>query len=137
MNGIVSFLGFSLREINFSKNDYFKGGKVNLDLKISKNSTYIDNKRVRMNLNVKLFSDVVDNNYPFTLAFVISGLFQYREINIEVDNNRELIEKMMIDILYPYIRTIVTSILTTANMPPLFLPTINVNQLIKNNKTVN
>lgn len=137
MNGIVSFLGYSLREINFSKNDYFKGGKVNLDLKISKNSTYIDNKRVRMNLNVKLFSDVVDNNYPFTLAFVISGLFQYREINIEVDNNRELIEKMMIDILYPYIRTIVTSILTTANMPPLFLPTINVNQLIKNNKTVN
>ena len=137
MNGILSFLGYSLREINFSKNDYFKGGKVNLDLKISKNSTYIDNKRVRMNLNVKLFSDVVDNNYPFTLAFVISGLFQYREINIEVDNNRELIEKMMIDILYPYIRTIVTSILTTANMPPLFLPTINVNQLIKNNKTVN
>jgi preprotein translocase subunit SecB len=137
MNGIVSFLGYSLREINFSKNDYFKGGKVNLDLKISKNSTYIDNKRVRMNLNVKLFSNVVDNNYPFTLAFVISGLFQYREINIEVDNNRELIEKMMIDILYPYIRTIVTSILTTANMPPLFLPTINVNQLIKNNKTVN
>lgn len=137
MNGILSFLGYSLREINFSKNDYFKGGKVNLDLKISKNSTYIDNKRVRMNLNVKLFSNVVDNNYPFTLAFVISGLFQYREINIEVDNNRELIEKMMIDILYPYIRTIVTSILTTANMPPLFLPTINVNQLIKNNKTVN
>lgn len=137
MNGLVSFLGYTLREINFSKNDYFKGGKVNLDLKFSKNSTYLDKNRVRINVSVKLFNDIMDNNFPFSLSFVISGLFQYRDVNIEEDNNRELIEQRMLEILYPYIRQVVSNVLMTANMPPLFLPTININQLIKKNQNIN
>lgn len=137
MTGLVNFLGYTLREINFSKNDYFKGGKVNLDLKFSKNSTYLDKNRVRINVSVKLFNDIMDNNFPFSLSFVISGLFQYRDVNIEEDNNRELIEQRMLEILYPYIRQVVSNVLMTANMPPLFLPTININQLIKKNQNIN
>lgn len=137
MNGLINFLGYTIREINFLKNDYFKGGKVNLDIKFSKNSTYLDNNRVRLNVSVKLFSQTTDDNYPFNLSFVISGLFHYRDVNIEDDNNRELLEQKMLDIIYPYIRMIVSNILMTANMPPLFLPTININQIIKKNKEVN
>ena len=138
MNGNVGFLGYSVREMSFSKNDYFKGGKVKFTMNITKNSTYLDNNRVRMNLNVKLFDGgEPDRNYPFTLSFVLTGLFQYRNTNILEDGARDIIEKQMIDVLYPYIRMVTSSILVAANVPPVFLPLINVNELLKKNKVVN
>ncbi|HEY8365195.1 MAG TPA: protein-export chaperone SecB [Haloplasmataceae bacterium] len=135
MNSTISFLGYSVRELNFSKNDYFKGGKINLDMKFTKNCTYLENNRVRINISVKLFDNAENDNYPFKLSFVTSGIFQYQDVNIEEDNSRELIEQKMLDILYPYIRMIVSNVLMVCNLPPLFLPTININQLVKDKES--
>ncbi len=125
----VNFLGYVVREINFLRNDHYKPEKMNLDMKLAKNATYLDNNRVRFNVNVKIFEEAVSKNYPFSLSFVLSGLFQYVDINIDVDENRDILEYQMIDIIYPYIRTIVSSVLTTANLPPIFLPTIDISKL--------
>ncbi len=72
MNQIqLKFLGYFVREINFFKNDHFKAEKINLDMKLSKNSTYLEKNRVRLNINVKIFEDAVSKNYPLIYLFYL------------------------------------------------------------------
>lgn len=130
----IQFLGYFVREMNFLRNDNFKGQKINLNMKFSKNTTYLENNKVKLNVNVKLFEDAVTKNYPFSLSLVVTGVFQYNQINIDEDKKREMLEQKFLDILYPYIRSIVSTITMTSNIPPLYLPTLNINQFISVNK---
>lgn len=130
----IKFLGYHVREMKFLKNDNFKAAKVNLKLNFSKNSTYLDNNRIRLNIHVKIFEDAVANNFPFDLSFIVSGFFQYNEMNIEDDQERERFEAKLMEILYPYIRTIVSNIMTATNLPPIILPTIDINFFVRNSK---
>jgi len=127
----IKFLGYYVREINFLKNDNFKGEKINLELKMTKNSTYLDDNKVKINLNVKIFEEAITKNFPFSLSLVTTGIFQYNHISIEEDHKREMLEKKLIDILYPYVRASVSNITMTSNLPPLYLPTLNINNFIK------
>ncbi|QVK18633.1 protein-export chaperone SecB [Mycoplasmatota bacterium] len=130
----IQFLGYFVREMNFLRNDNFKSEKINLNMKFSKNTTYLENNKVKLNVNAKLFEDAVTKNYPFSLSLVVTGVFQYNHINIDEDKKREMLEQKLLDILYPYIRSIVSTITMTSNLPPLYLPTLNINQFISVNK---
>lgn len=130
----IKFLGYFVREITFQKNDNFKPQKINADMKFSKNCTYLDNNRVRLNIKVNIFEDAVTKNYPFSLNLIVSGLFQYTDVDIEEINQRNMLEQKAMETLYPYIRTIVSTITMASNLPPLLLPTINVKHLIKNDQ---
>jgi len=131
----IKFLNYNVREINFIKNDQFKVDKINLDMKFFKNCTYLDQNKVRLNLSVKIFEDAVSKNYPFDLSLVVSGLFEYNNLDIEDDEARDVLEDKLLEVLFPYVRSVVSSITMTTNLPPLLLPTINIKNFIKKDQS--
>lgn len=64
--------------------------------------------------------------YPFNLKVTMSGFFEY-EGNIDVEQYLPNAAAIM----YPYMRSIVTSITSNANVAPLILPTINTRKLFE------
>ena len=77
-----------------------------------------------VDLDVRIFED--NEKYPFYMKVVLRGFFT-------IENNEDNInfEPNAIAILYPYIRSIVSTYTANANIMPLTLPVINVNKLLK------
>ena len=115
---------YIVKRVNFEYNEEFKDDSANLDIDIDKNIEYIKNKMI-VTLEVNLFSKT-EKRYPFRMNVEVKGFF-------EIENNDENInfEPNAIAILYPYVRAIVSTYTSNANVMPLILPSINVNKLLE------
>ena len=60
---------------------------------------------------------------PFTLKVEVSGIFQLK--NWE-NNSLDLMKTNTIAILYPFLRALVATLTSNANVPPYILPVFNV-----------
>ena len=69
-----------------------------------------------------------ENNYPFYLKTVLEGEFEIEGDDIEK------FEINGISLLYPYVRSIISTYTANSNIPTLVLPPINVINYYKNNK---
>lgn len=117
------FNKYIVKEINFDYNENFKERPVEIEFKISKNINY-DKDKMIVDLKVDIFED--NDKYPFYMSVSIRGFFT-------IENNDENInfEPNAIAILYPYIRSIVSTYTAEANIMPLILPVVNVNKLLE------
>lgn len=120
----LRFEKYIVKKVNFEYNEEFKDDSANLDIDIDKNIEYIKNKML-VTLSVNLFSKT-EKRYPFKMSVEVKGFF-------EIENNDENInfEPNAIAILYPYVRAIVSTYTSNANVMPLILPAINVNKLLE------
>ncbi|MCI8486094.1 MAG: hypothetical protein HFJ20_03175 [Clostridia bacterium] len=120
----LRFEKYIVKRVNFEYNEEFKDDSANLDIDIDKNIEYIKNKMI-VTLEVNLFSKT-EKRYPFRMNVEVKGFF-------EIENNDENInfEPNAIAILYPYVRAIVSTYTSNANVMPLILPSINVNKLLE------
>ena len=131
----LRFIDYYVDEVQFYNNQLFEERSVQLDFHISHNIEYTEdeNNTFFVTLNIVIFDKAKENNYPFTMNVSITGIFQ---TNIEdVDSIRKFAEINSIAILFPYLRSIVSTYTANANIQPLILPPINVvNMLKENNK---
>lgn len=93
--------------------------------------TQDENNTFLVTLNIAIFDNAKENNYPFTMNVSITGVFQ---TNIEDTNSiKNFAEINSIAILFPYLRSIVSTYTANANIQPLILPPINVVNMLKEN----
>lgn len=120
------FNKYIVKEIKFKYNENFKEKPVEILFNISKNIKY-ENNKMNVDLKVDIFED--NDKYPFYMTVSIRGYFS-------IENNGEKInfEPNAVAILYPYIRSIVSTYTAEANVMPLILPVINVNKLIEDSE---
>lgn len=85
-----------------------------------------DQKRMVVDLEVEIFRDAREKGYPFNLNMRVVGFFEMSGGDGKID----IFKKNAIAILYPYIRSLVTSYTASANVVPLILPAININKFI-------
>ena len=127
---ILKFKSYSVNEITFIANDEFLASEEGLQIQfsINKETTTKENNMV-VKLITNIFENSKENKYPFEMKIVITGYFT-------IENNNEEInfEPNAIAILYPYIRSIVSTYTANTNVNALILPIINVNKLIENTK---
>lgn len=118
------FKEYKVEKIEFERNKNYRGKGVKVELNIDKSIEYVD-KTMNVYLTVRLF-DKKEKDYPFRMIVTVKGVF-------EIEDNSENInfEPNAIAILYPYIRAIISTYTSVANVTPLILPTINVNKLAK------
>ena len=83
---------------------------------------------MKINLILTIFDKAEENNYPFYMKTVLEGKFALEGDNIET------FEINGIALLYPYIRSIISTYTANSNMPTLILPPINVANYYKNSK---
>ena len=80
---------------------------------------------MEVNLEVRIFEQAEEKNYPFEMLIDITGFFAIMNNNEKID-----FKPNAVAILYPYVRAIVSTYTANANVPPLILPPINVNKLL-------
>lgn len=125
----LSFVNYIVKEIVLKQNDDFHndGKPINVDFKLEHNTNIYDNK-MKINLIVTIFDNAKENNYPFYMKVELEGEFSIEGENIE------MFEINGIALLYPYIRSIISTYTANSNMPTLVLPPINVANYYKSRK---
>ncbi len=125
-NSVLQFLEYRVNEIELKNNDDFKdnGDKIPINLSIVP-TIKVQGQNMSILLNTEIFKDSKQNNYPFEMTIKLTGYFKCE------GESPEKFAKNAIAILYPYIRSIVSTYTANANIYPLILPTINVNKLVE------
>lgn len=125
----LSFINYKVKEVILKQNDNFhnEGKPINVDFKLEHNTT-ISKNIMKINLIVTIFDKAEENNYPFYMKTILEGEFALEGDNIEA------FEINGIALLYPYIRSIISTYTANSNMPTLVLPPINVANYYKNRK---
>lgn len=129
MKEIKSFLRFKkyiIENIEFDYNLEFNDDESELDFSIDKEFIPLEEKAFVLKLIMEVFPTKERKVYPFNLKITMSGFFEY-EGNIDVEQYLPNAAAIM----YPYMRSIVTSITSNANVAPLILPTINTQKLFE------
>lgn len=130
----LTFEDYTVEKIEFYNNLNFNSKEdIKIDLDIDSSVTFSDdNRSFLLKLTVELFKDAVKNNYPFSMNLSIIGMFR-----LDTDNKEKIntfAEVNGVAILFPYIRSIVSTYTANANVPPLILPPINVINYLKNKR---
>ncbi len=138
MDKVKSFLTFHnyfIDELIFKRNlSYQKeidADVVKGNFNIEYHSTDEKNK-LKVSVTTQLFDDSFsEEKNPFFLYLTVSGLFEFSQ---DEKVGKKLADKVLkansIAILYPYIRSIITNITASANIPPVIMPPINTYKLI-------
>ena len=129
MKEIRSFLQFKkyiIENIEFDYNLEFNDDESKLDFSIDKEFIPLEEKVFVLKLIMEVFPAKERKVYPFNLKVTMSGFFEY-EGNVDVKQYLPNAAAIM----YPYMRSIVTSITSNANVAPLILPTINTQKLFE------
>ncbi len=116
------FTGYIVDEVVFKINGAFDNPKsVKIDFDIDDNIQF-NNETSQMSVELKLevFKEMKKNNYPFSINVVLRGFFKTSGENVEVYRPNA------IAILYPYLRSIVSTYTANSNVSTLILPPINV-----------
>ncbi|HAQ55815.1 MAG TPA: hypothetical protein DCR44_00150 [Acholeplasmatales bacterium] len=94
---------------------------------LSRNIEKIENAKYHTSISI-IFGNKSPDSGPFYLHAIIKGVFEFNEIETE-EEVMKFMKLQAVHILYPYLRSLVTNIMTTALKTPLVLPVIDASRL--------
>ena len=124
INSTLKFKNYIVDTIEYKVNLDYNGEEREIDFDIESSCNLTNNEFI-LELDLKIYTDAKKNNYPFSMRVKVVGLF---EVTAEKDEiiKKEFSERNSIAILFPYVRALVTTFTSNANVSPLILPPINV-----------
>lgn len=131
------FDNYIIKEMNYYLNTEFEqdsNSEIELDLSFNiETSTSSDDNSGYTEIELKVFEEAEENDYPFCLKTSIVGYF-----SADDDMKHKDFENMCkyngVSILFPFLRSAITDITKSANISPLILPLINVKNLVEDEK---
>ena len=132
INSSLRFVNYIVNSVRFNYNknqtDNNKVCKMTFNFN---NVTKINEEKNKMeiSLSTDIFKDVEDA--PFNMSVEIIGFFE-----LDGDDDISHYEANAIAIMYPYLRAIISTYTSSANVMPIILPAININAVL-NNKSKN
>lgn len=133
----VSLKGYKVCEMYFC-NKLTEGTEVQLKNEVNYNVNYSDTENKCIGVcvfNVKNRDAIEESD--FRIKIEIRGIFEYENLT-----SKKIVHAETFKELFPYIKQIVSTLTTTAGMPPLVIPTIsidadtvNVHEGAKNNNS--
>lgn len=132
----LRFNNYLVKNINFVLNDNYETyEELELDLKFNHEIELdYEGKKAIIILECVVFDKYVEYNYPFKLETGLVGFFDF-DTDLLEDEIKNLLEVNGTAILFPYLRTLISTITTNACIPPLIIPTMNISKMIKNHKS--
>ena len=122
------FNDYLVKKVEFEVNENFKNNEqsIKIDFDIS-HETKVKDKLMTIKLDVKVFPDMVKNDYPFSINVELIGFF-----SLDGDTSAiKSFEKNALAIMYPYVRSLVSTYTSNSNVPTLILPPINIVNYLK------
>lgn len=127
--GVILFEKYEVEEIEFKLNPSYEEEEVEVDVNMEVEcSTDSSREHMKIKLKVHIFKDAPENKYPFEMIVSISGYFI---VGMDASSDITHYQANAVAILYPYIRALVSTYTSAANVSPLILPTINVNKFLE------
>lgn len=117
----VSLKGYKVCEMQFI-NKLNEGNEIQLKNEVSYNVNYSDTENKCMGIcvfNVKNRDSAEESE--FSIKIEIRGIFEFENLT-----SKKIIHAETFKELFPYIKQIVSTLTTTAGMPPLVIPTITI-----------
>ncbi len=131
------FRGYKVLHISYKLNQNFKPQKnrsIPLEFKVRFEPTVDDtNKEINVDLFCNIFEEGPEADNPFHLEVNLRGWFKANS-SVEEDELHRYAEINAPAILFPFLRTVVSSITMAANVPPVILPLVNINRLNERQK---
>lgn len=142
MGGINSSLIFEDYKINYIKlveNEKFdfESKKATGNLLDIMDLDYEIEEREKYKKNVIIIVKIGNSdNLPYRLDLKLTGVFEYCDANdgLMQEEKEDLFTKNAIAILFPYVRSLISTYTSTSNVATLILPTLNVVKLLENKK---
>ncbi|WP_304086248.1 protein-export chaperone SecB [Peptostreptococcus stomatis] len=132
-NSILEFRDYKVKGVIFKINENYEGNSVDLDFRMRSRYRFLNDNMNEFltELNVEIFSNAEEKNYPFTMNLVVEGFFKVNSNNENIIN--DMVTKNSISILFPYVRSLVSTYTSNSNVNTLILPPINVLKLVEEN----
>lgn len=110
-------------EISLSNHNLLDG-QFHVKPYITKKTGKIVNKDNQYGLEMQVvFKDEPENKFPIDLKVRITGIFEIEGGSIEEIN--DFLNLQGVQMVFPYLRTMVSNVTASALMPPIMLPIIN------------
>lgn len=120
---VIQFLGYRVSEISYKcpvTLDFPKDAKVSCNMNFSKALVRISETRVQEKLRGNLWHAVDGQNTDYKISVEINGQFEIS------DPWNPAWETNMLAILFPYLRSIVSTVTGLTGREPIIIPTINI-----------
>ena len=124
----MQFEGYRFDAIHF---ELTQGIDQNATYELSPSFTKIvseQNDRIEVQLSMSIES-TSDNPSPFSLRIAMTGKFVLTMVQEDAKMHKQLVNENTVAIMFPFLRSAVSTLTTTANCPPLILPVINLSTL--------
>lgn len=129
-SGVISFEGYKVKQVEFKLNENYNASEVTIDMQIGAEINIDrDTQEMTVDLNLFIFKDAIEKNYPFEMVLCLRGSFGFEG---EIQDKIEKYQANALAILFPYARALVSTYTANSNVSPLILPTININNLLEN-----
>ncbi|MDQ6420668.1 protein-export chaperone SecB [Paenibacillus sp. LHD-117] len=132
IQSVLQFRNYVVNSVEFHVNHEFNADEsVDLDFQVSREIEFVEDEAIILlvTLNVAIFKNAIERNYPFSMNISVTGFFEVDGANGE--QKQGLAEVNAVAILFPYIRALVTTYTANANINPLVLPPINIVKMIE------
>lgn len=127
---ILEFKNYIVKSVEFKFNEEYDGDSVDLDFKVKAGYKFLNNSMDEFStlIEVIIFEEPLSNNYPFTMKLEVEGFFR---VNSDDKNTiTDMATKNSISILFPYVRSLVSTYTANSNINTLVLPPINVLKMV-------
>jgi len=114
------------------KNNHIKGRNFKLKPKITRKTGKIKDDVFFCNLILEVTSSEQEP-FPINLLIDFKGIFQFNPGDNESEID-EFLKTEAVQLLFPYLRSTVTNLTTTAMLPPIILPIVDINKLFPDNR---
>lgn len=128
----LSFEHFLVEHIHFKLNSDFEGDNfdstpLSCRFTINHHFNEDDPNNILVSVQTQLYNEEFSQtSIPFYLDLKVNGFFKYHQSENEKPCDADKIVKAnTVAILFPYVRSIITSITSQANVPPVILPPVN------------
>ena len=128
---VLEFENYIVKSVEFRVNEEFEGDSVDLDFKIKAGYKFLNESMNEFStlLEVVIFENQLSNNYPFTMKLEVEGFFKVNSDDEDIIYDRAT--KNSISILFPYVRSLVSTYTANSNINTLVLPPINVLKMVR------
>ncbi|MGX9806134.1 protein-export chaperone SecB [Exiguobacterium acetylicum] len=127
----LRFVNYQVNDVNFHLNNRYVDNSHTVEFNIERYVQYLEDEENTMyvTLILNIFENAEENNYPFSIFLDVTGIFQLD--NIERERREDFAEVNAVAILFPYLRSLVSTYTANSNVPALILPPINVMKLLE------
>lgn len=125
---ILKFERYIVKSITYQINEDYVNEDDTIELPLDfKTEKKINNNKMEIELIAGIFQGAKKYNYPFEMEVAIKGYFSVK--NFESDIKK--FESNAIAIMFPYLRAIISTYTVNANVAPVLLPAMNINEYFR------